>query len=98
VADVEVPINVLTPELKAEAMVVREEGETVVVRGWRPKRDEWEEKQGGPSYLSVNAASLDHGQEGLDVRKWHENGWIGYFEYLKGTRVLGTSPFEGGIY
>jgi hypothetical protein len=33
---------------------------------------------GGGSYLTVNASTLEAGQEGLDLREWHEKGWIRY--------------------
>ncbi|KAF2666363.1 hypothetical protein BT63DRAFT_57059 [Microthyrium microscopicum] len=98
VADVELEKSLLSERMREEAIVVKEEGEKIVVRGWRPKKDTWEERMGGPSYLSVNATTIDAGQEGLDWRKWHENGWIGYVENLKGTRQMGSGPFDGGIY
>lgn len=40
---------------------------------WSVKRDGWEENG-----LSVNACTLDAGQEGLDLREWMEKGWIEY--------------------
>jgi len=67
---------------------------------WTPKREGWnEEVIRGVRYLSVNAATLDAGQEGLDLREWHEKGWIAYLDckdYAEEDRL--GRPFEGGIY
>ena len=51
-------------------------------------------------YLSVNAVTLEPGEE-IDLRKWHENGWIFYVENLvrkNGTQMRVSEPFEGGMY
>jgi hypothetical protein len=63
------------------------------VRAWRPRREGWRENQTG--YLSVNAVTLELA-EGLDLRAWHERGWISYLdcrEYVGqdrlGSRILG---------
>jgi hypothetical protein len=54
---------------------------------------------GGKSYLSVNAHTLEPGQEGLDLREWTEKGWIAYLDMKDqvGESRLGE-PHEGGIY
>lgn len=67
------------------------------VRAWTPRRDGWEEAKTG--YLSVNAATLDQDQEGLDLREWSEKGWIAYLDCKYGpgeTRL--KEPHEGGMY
>jgi hypothetical protein len=63
---------------------------------WRPKREGW--KGSRPSYLSINATSLDVDQKGLDLRTLHKNGWVGYCEYLRETGQNDITPFEGGHY
>lgn len=69
------------------------------VKVWSAKREGWEEAKTG--YLSVNAATLDHDQEGLDLREWHEKGWIAYLE-IKSPDGSGETrlrePHEGGMY
>ncbi|KAF2110114.1 DUF636 domain-containing protein [Lophiotrema nucula] len=66
---------------------------------WRPKQEGWDEQKFETSYLSVNATSLDAGQEGLDLREWHEKGWIVYLDCLdyKEENRLGR-PCRGGQY
>ncbi|KAF2818411.1 hypothetical protein CC86DRAFT_157126 [Ophiobolus disseminans] len=60
------------------------------------------EKQGKkvtkPYYLSVNAVTLEPSED-IDLRKWHEKGWILYVETRRedGTPT-GTTPHEGGMY
>ncbi|KAB8292472.1 hypothetical protein EYC80_008188 [Monilinia laxa] len=60
------------------------EGETEVWmcpkegKGVDGKTVEWEEGKTG--YLSVNATALEAGQEGCDLREWHEKGWINYLD------------------
>lgn len=70
---------------------------------WSPKKEGWiEGKQadtGVHMYLSVNATSLDAGQEGLDLREWTEKGWINYldtYEMKEENRM--NMPFVGGMY
>lgn len=51
-------------------------------------------------YLSVNAVTLEPGDE-IDLRKWHENGWITYFgngEQKGGSNEQTGEPWEGGMY
>jgi hypothetical protein len=47
---------------------------------WRAKREGWKEGMGGTGYLSVNAMTLDQGQEGLDLREWVEKKWVCYLD------------------
>ncbi|KAM3067476.1 hypothetical protein ACMFMG_011621 [Clarireedia jacksonii] len=69
-------------------------GETEV---WRLKKEGWVE--GHHNYLSVNATSLDAGQEGCDLREWHEKGWITYIDTLdQKEENRNGKPFRGGMY
>jgi hypothetical protein len=49
--------------------------------------------------LSVNASTLEPGQEGLDLKEWTEKGWIAYldYKYEVGERRL-RKPHDGGMY
>ncbi|KAF2185582.1 hypothetical protein K469DRAFT_539275, partial [Zopfia rhizophila CBS 207.26] len=52
---------------------------------WRPsplqKVDKpWDEGLEGGCYVSVNALTLDQGQEGADLREWVEKGWVHYLD------------------
>jgi hypothetical protein len=51
----------------------------------------------GVGYFSLSAATLVAGQEGVDLRVWHENGWVAYCDFLDkegtwrfGRHVLGS--------
>lgn len=70
---------------------------------WTPKREGWSENNKeagpGPSYFTLNASSLDAGQEGLDLREWHEKEWIWYLDCLSKVgedRI--AKPHNGGMY
>lgn len=46
---------------------------------WTAKREGWVEGvESGTGYLSVNAATLEPDQEGLNLNEWTEKGWIAY--------------------
>lgn len=66
---------------------------------WSPKQGWVEDMQ---KYMSVNAYTLDAGQEGLDLREWTEKKWIMYHDYLTEAKPgYDTSlerPFLGGAY
>jgi len=65
---------------------------------WTPHKEGWTEEE-GLGYLSVNATSLDVGQEGLDLREWHEKGWIAYLDTLENKEENRMRvPFVGGMY
>ncbi|KIW09178.1 uncharacterized protein PV09_00109 [Verruconis gallopava] len=67
------------------------DGETKTV--WAPAEGFVEGKNG---YLSVNATSLDAGQQGLDLREWHEKGWIHYLDTLDAKEETSwTKPHRG---
>jgi hypothetical protein len=51
-------------------------------------------------YISVNAVTLDSSED-IDLRKWHQNGWVFYVENRvkeNGTQMRLADPFEGGMY
>ena len=80
-----------------EGEIVERDVDGSKVEVWKPKREGWEEGKG--CYLSVNAHTLDVGQEGLDLREWHEKGWIHYLDCLdeKEDDQWGK-PHRGGCY
>jgi hypothetical protein len=82
------------------------------IKVWRPKPGLWkegpdsdeepiEDDGGDESYLSVNAQTLDVGQEGLDLREWTELKFVWYLDTLergeKQTRQR-DRPMFGGTY
>jgi hypothetical protein len=90
-------------ELDVEKWAGREsEGKTRKV--WKTNGEEKTMEVGGktitkPFYLSVNAVTLEPGEE-IDLRKWHENGWVFYVESRRkdGTPMRMGEPHEGGMY
>jgi hypothetical protein len=72
------------------------------IRYWRPKKEGWAERRGAPGYLSVNAYTVDAGQEGFDLREWTEQKWIEYFDglHMDGEDRDDTfeRPHPGGCY
>ncbi|KAF2098647.1 DUF636 domain-containing protein [Rhizodiscina lignyota] len=78
------------------------EGKTTKV--WRPRAENWREgsvewKEGKNAYLSVNAATIEPGQEGFDLKEWHEKKWINYLDMTderKDDRY--GEPHAGGCY
>ncbi|KAL3422953.1 hypothetical protein PVAG01_04701 [Phlyctema vagabunda] len=83
---------------RGEAEVREQDVEGELKQIWAPKREGWVEGDGN-SYLSVNAASLEPRQEGLDLSEWTEKGWIVYLDMLdeKEKNRLGK-PHVGGMY
>ena len=67
------------------------------VQNWREGSAEWEE--GKNAYLAVNAMSIEPGQEGFNLKEWHEQGWINYLDckYEKEDNRY-REPHEGGCY
>jgi hypothetical protein len=64
---------------------------------WMVKSEGWDES--GLSYLTVNAATLEPGQEGFNLKEWTEKGWIAYWDIKDwiGDGRMGE-PHEGGMY
>lgn len=70
-----------------------------VQRGWTPKKEGWVEGYENTGYLSLNAATLEPGQDGCDLKEWTEKGWIAYLDTLHevGEDRL-AQPHVGGMY
>jgi hypothetical protein len=67
------------------------------VKVWKARTEGWEDTVTG--YLSVNATTLDQRQEGLDLRKWHERGWICYMDCKdEAGYERFREPYEGSMY
>ncbi|ORY18934.1 hypothetical protein BCR34DRAFT_472711 [Clohesyomyces aquaticus] len=50
-------------------------------------------------YLSVNAVTLESGQEGAELKEWHEKGWVFYVDSKNRKEVMRFGePHEGGMY
>lgn len=66
---------------------------------WAPKAEGWDESDYRVSYLTVNAQTLEAGQEGLNLLEWTEKQWIAYVDCLnfKGDVRL-KNPHAGGTY
>jgi hypothetical protein len=82
-----------------EGEVSQKEMNGVVTKFWAPKVDD-RHRNGGPgSYLSVNGQTLEPGQEGLDLKDWHEKKWVCYLDTLdeKEEDRYGV-PQRGGTY
>jgi hypothetical protein len=92
-AEVEVESKVL----RTLGLEAKEEGVTKV-KVCKPAKEGWQEERGGTSYFSLNATTLNEGQEGLDLRAFHENRWIGYVDSLDRTAEDGIKPHRGGMY
>jgi hypothetical protein len=62
---------------------------------WKTKAKE----EGKRYYLSINAVTLEPSEE-IDLREWHEKGWIFYVECRRndGTSLRFGEPHEGGMY
>lgn len=87
--------------LALEGVRKAEEGEEV--KAWRPKKDGWQEGKAFGCYLSVNAETIDQGQDGFDLREWREKEWILYLDVKRsGKPDQGMPRYErphpGGIY
>jgi hypothetical protein len=53
-------------------------------------------------YLSVNAVTLDGGEDGVDLREWHEKKWVYYVESRVRERgfssEMSSGPHPCGMY
>ena len=53
-------------------------------------------------FVTVNASSIDAGQDGFDMREWVDKGWLKYMDNLnhtgQGMPSIGDKPFAGGAY
>ncbi|TAQ88827.1 hypothetical protein B7494_g2828 [Chlorociboria aeruginascens] len=66
---------------------------------WAPMKEGWTGEVHRGSYLTLNAATLEPGQEGADLREWHEKGYVVYLDCLdsKFENRLRV-PYQGGMY
>lgn len=80
-----------------EGEVVQREVEGEKRAVWALKEVGYVEGQG--RYLTINAQTLEAGQEGLDLREWHEQGWICYLDCLDESEEARYGlPHRGGMY
>jgi hypothetical protein len=65
---------------------------------WVPNPDGWQEEV--THWLRINAQTLDAGQDGLDIAKWHEKKWIQYVNWLDEDEGAASyeKPFHSGTY
>ncbi|KAK0611675.1 hypothetical protein B0T14DRAFT_607725 [Immersiella caudata] len=70
-------------------------GEVGVRKVWSPKKG-WVEDM--TRYMSVNAQTLDAGQQGLDLREWTEKKWVMYLDCLEEKEDDGASSFDTATY
>ncbi|KAF2741314.1 hypothetical protein EJ04DRAFT_530376 [Polyplosphaeria fusca] len=86
-----------TVEIDLETWLGKESAGKTTTTVWKMKDQDWDETKG--DYFTVNATTLDVGQEGLDLREWHEKGWIVYLDCLdyKEDNRHGR-PHRGGQY
>jgi hypothetical protein len=83
--------------LTGEGGVVEKEIDGEKKNVWVPKEGVFIEGEG--SYLSVNAQTLEPGQEGLDLKEWHEKKWISYLDCLdEAEDDRFEVPHRGGTY
>lgn len=92
-------------DLDLDKWLGKTDTEGMTTKIWRPKGGEWrmqldEEEWVRPGcYLSINATSIEPGQEGFSLKEWTEKGWISYIDAREkiGQMRLGE-PYEGGMY
>lgn len=82
-------------EGKSEVVTRKVNGEETKI--WKPVDGHSDTKAG--YYLSVNAQTLDAGQEGLDLREWVEKKWVCYLDCLdeEGSHTF-ERPHRGGTF
>jgi hypothetical protein len=69
-------------EVDLEAALGKE-SEGKMTKVWHCKEEGWKEGKG--SYLSVNAHTIEPGQEGLDLRELVDKKWVAYLDVLDDT-------------
>jgi len=94
-----VEVELPTTLLQGAGMAEGKSGDTKKVKIWKLVKDGFKEGPRGNSYFSINAITLNAGQEGLDLREVHEKGWVAYVDSLerKGEQRVGK-PHTGGMY
>ncbi len=85
---------------EAELPGVSAEGEKT--RFWHPAKEGWVEGGEKGGYMSVNALTIDGGQEGIDLVEWAEQKMLLYADNLelngKPKGAIGERPSEGGCF
>jgi hypothetical protein len=82
-----------------EGEVVEREIEGVKRNVWVTKSDDRKTGDGNYRYLTVNAQTLEPGQEGLDLREWYDKNWVCYLDTLDETEEdRYGKPHRGGTY
>lgn len=96
--------EVVDVEDEAVLALAGAKGQEGGLKAWRPKKEGWQEgKSAHGCYLSIDAQTIDQGQEGFDLREWKEKGWIAYLDTRRsGEPGQGPPNYErphpGGIY
>jgi hypothetical protein len=63
---------------------------------WKPADGLCDDVNG---YLSVNAQTLDAGQEGLELREWYDKRWVCYLDMLDEKEGHSfVRPYRGGTF
>ncbi|KAH8648047.1 hypothetical protein BGZ60DRAFT_344433, partial [Tricladium varicosporioides] len=84
---------------EGEAEIREVEIDGKIQQAWAPKREGWSEGTKNGCYLSINAITIEPGQEGFDLKEWHEKEWISYLDIKDetGKPRMGV-PYPGGMY
>lgn len=80
-----------------KAMSITETSTTKASMAWKLKSQGYVEDVTG--YISVNATTIEPGQDAGDLREWQDKKWICYLDCLdgKGSRSF-EKPHRGGMY
>lgn len=98
-AEVDVPLKSLQQLEIPGATDEADAGNVSRTPVWKLKKDGFAESPHGTSYFSLNAVTLDAGQDGLDLAVWHEKQWVQYVDSLGDRKRWQTGkPHPGGIY
>jgi hypothetical protein len=82
-----------------EGEVTEKEIDGKKMKVWAPKKNDGRPQGGDVTYLSINAQTLEPGQEGLDLKEWHEKKWVCYLDSLDETEEdRYGEPHRGGTY
>lgn len=91
------PSEVAEVDLQDWGVKPKKGSEGKLTRVWRPEEEGYVEGKTG--YLSINAITLEPGQEGFDLNEWTEKQWILYMDCKdeKDEDRFGK-PHRGGTY
>ncbi|KAF2708591.1 hypothetical protein K504DRAFT_477100 [Pleomassaria siparia CBS 279.74] len=83
----------------------KQHGDGTVQKVWKSKSNDIDTEKDGKKitkpyhYLSVNAVTLEGGDGGVDLKEWHEKGWLYYVENReKAGNHPQPQPFHCGMY